>query len=251
VGVLPVNPEQPSSFPLNWSAALFLGVELLPPLWLAGYLGAVLGRPALARVGVLSAVAIELWVVERGLGWILLPGAFHPMLAFATVLLPAAVSVLALIGFRRDAPPVRARPWLVALPAGLVVGPLAGAGLAPGRPDGTALDDVSLLSLLVLAAGLWCLVRLALRRPAGAAWTLALTVVTAATLLLRLIGLAGYVQWYRWFGDSAGVQAAGLEAALLAMLGVTLALAARRALAAAPVRSGPRRTPDQAGSAAT
>ena len=246
MGVLPVNPEQPQTFPAGWSAAVFLGLELLPLFWLAGYLGSVLGRRQLARVGVLSAVVIELWLAGRGLTWMLLRGDMeqmtrYPMLAFEIVLLPAAVSVLALIGFHRDAPPVRARPWLVALPAGLLIGPSATAWLAPNRLDGTVQDDISLLSLLVLAAGLWCLVRLALGRPSGAAWTLALTVVTAATLVLRLIRLAGYVQEYQEYQDyqgfryAYGVRPAAVEAALLAVLGITLALAARRALADPPL----------------
>lgn len=101
-------------------------------------------------------------------------------------LLFAALPVLTLAAFHHGAPPIAPRPWLVALPAGIVLTFL----LAPlGQ---LAADRVPLIDL----PGLWAvgLTVAALTRAARSPhWPTALALLAAAALGLRLVTLLEFL----------------------------------------------------------
>lgn len=135
-------------------------------------------------------------------------------------LLTAALPVLALAAFHRDAPPVRARPWLVALPVGVVL--VAAAAFATQIPGPVALDWPGLLCVAVVVAGVGYL---ATGRTGP--WTGALPILAVAVLAERVLTLVDYARFTAADARPGLLIALGLvETAALVL--VTTALVIRR-----------------------
>jgi hypothetical protein len=99
--------------------------------------------------------------------------------------LVAALPLLALAAFHRDAPAVRARPWLIALPVGVVA--VMAAALVTQTPGAVALDWPGMLCIAAVVASL-ALLATGRRGP----WTGALPVLAVALLGERVLTLVDY-----------------------------------------------------------
>lgn len=211
----------PAALPADWSRTRWETLlNLVTLLWLPAYLALVQGHRRAA--GILSAGALAPTMAASAVSLAADPGAY-PLSAVAWLLF-AALPVVALAAFHQEAPPVAPRPWLVALPAGVVLtlllAPLG--QLVAGRVPLIDLPGLCTAGLVVAA-----LTRLA----RVAHWALALALLAAATLglrlvtLLELLGHGGAVP-----GRSAFIAVAVAESVVLLMTAVTLAVRAARAL---------------------
>jgi hypothetical protein len=163
-------------------------------MWIFAYLALVLRFLRAARVlAVAAVVAAGLYALVD----LVRPGHPFAMTRWLELLLEALV-VLALAAFHRDAPPVRRRQWLAALPVGtaLVAAGLYWPLISQGfGPDGDPLAHVQLA--LVDWPGVCCLALLgaalvALVRPVPS-WSLALAMVAPAVFGLRAFTLLDYM----------------------------------------------------------
>lgn len=152
-------------------------------LWVGAFLALLDGR---RRVAVwLGVVAAMPTAVTLGMG-VAVGGVSVESAAYR--LLVTLLPVLALVAFHRDAPSVRARPWLVALPVGAPS--VTGLALATQTTGVVALDWADTLCLAVVAA---CVVHLVVGRRGP--WSGALLVLAVVVLGERLITLVDYVRF--------------------------------------------------------
>jgi hypothetical protein len=162
-------------------------------LWLPAYVGLLLGHrraaQLLAFLALLPATAAAIAVTMdlAGTAPLVLP-------AWANLLL-SGLLVLALAAFHHDAPPVRRRPWLVAL--GVAIAVLLGLSLSllvrPTTPW-VLLDWPGLYCLALVGAALAHLAGPALGRKGRApSWTLALALLAPAVFGLRVLSLLQYL----------------------------------------------------------
>jgi hypothetical protein len=206
--------------------------------WLGAYLALVLGHRRVAQgIAVLAVVPpLVMTAVLQFSG--VAPLTVSP---WATSLLDVLV-VAAMAAFHRDAPPVRRRPWLVALPIGLLLVPVP---LLVAQTSGAALrflDGPGISCVLVTAAMIGYL---AGRVPPGRApgtprWPLALTLLAAAALGLRLVTL---VDQRGQVPGATPTAAIAVQIVAVLAVGVPLAGLARRALRRLPAGSGARKAP--------
>lgn len=133
----------------------------------------------------------------------------------------AALPLLALAAFHRDAPAVRARPWLIALPVGVVV--VMTAALVTQTPGAVALDWSGMLCIAAVVAGLAVLVA---GRPGP--WRGALPVLAIALLGERVLTLVDYLRFSAPDGQTSLLVTVGSVQAA-ALMAVTVPLVLRRA----------------------
>jgi hypothetical protein len=227
---LPPPPEEwgaGAALARPWPTMLvLLGFTALP-----AYLALVAGRWSAARL--LAAVSA---------GSVLLAAATDVVagdpfrLTRILMLLIDGVLLAALWAFHGSAPPIRRRPWLIALPVAVAVaaGTLIGTNLA-GPRVWQILDWPALCSVPV-AAGL----AIHLARPGrGAAWPLAMTWLAAMVLGQRLLTLAEFAGNVPPAQSHAVLVAGAIEIGVVAALGLPVALRARRALRRLPAPDPP------------
>jgi hypothetical protein len=249
--------------PAGWQPAgpdpWHLLLDLYGLVWVAAFVALVYGRwrqaQALALLGLVPGVVVAL--IDTAATW-------RPeLMSWADLALNALV-VLALSTYGAQRRPVRRRPWLAALAIGAVPLTVLGYVTALNFKTPPALDWPGLICLLFLAAALTHLARRALgrlplgwlpRRPLagtappgglpgddparhGPSWSLALAVLAAAVLVLRLVTLSEYLllaggpdRW-RWIAAGAA------EALAVALVAAPLAARAARALHRLPAPEG-------------
>jgi hypothetical protein len=214
--------------------------DLASLLWAASLGALVLGRPRTAKAAAVAALVLPYVLVPPAVSL----GGWEIAVRWACTLLPAAVTVLALvIGFHRDAPPPRlprgralrvvALSAAVGILLSLVVGALgslARAGTVPVRFVVQALmwvDMPGLACVSLLTVTVWCV---AWRRASGqlsAQVALAAAILTVPALFARAATL------HPGAADSiTGTTnlVAGLQLALLLVSGITLVVIGARAL---------------------
>lgn len=196
-------------------------------LWVGAYVAVVGGsrrtRTPLAMLALaLSTVAVGRLILA---GWSTWPAAAGDVAYLLLGLVPLA----ALPAFHPDAPPVRPGPWLAALPVAMSAAAALALLNAAGIDPLLDLPGIHDLLLLAITAGY-----LGTRRHAH--WPLALAILAATALAVRLVSLLSYA---RYTGLHLLLAAGITEAALL--FGALLALVplARRDLAARPVTTPP------------
>jgi hypothetical protein len=147
-------------------------------------------------------------------------------------LLLDALLLAALAGYHRDAPPVHRRPWLLALPAGILL--MLGVLFLSNYQPIPLLDWATICCGAVVVAGLVQLAAPLFGRSRTPAWTHALALLALAALVLRLISLADYlvhVSSRQWAGP---LTTSLVEVAMVVAVGVPLALLAVRELRRLP-----------------
>lgn len=191
---LPGLPEPAQGF-TSWWQALWSMSSLL---WLPAYLAVLHGHRRAARV--LTVVAFAP-VLAGGLTRLYADHGANAAWQLSWLAFDA-LPLLALVAFHSDAPPVRQRPWLLALPVGVAV--LTGVELLVFHFP----DQFLLASVMVGGTGLWCagltIAGIAALTRAGRAstWPLTLALLTPpvlalhAVLLLDTIGLDAPTQEY-------------------------------------------------------
>jgi hypothetical protein len=231
-GLVPASPH-PSQDPSPWIVGIAVTL-LMPVLWLIAYVVTLLDRRS-GRVLIVLTSLLGIGLDPLRLG--------RTVLRFATTfsspaldLLTAVVIALPVLGaaaFHRDAPPLRARPWWIALAAGLPVAWVL-AYLTRFYSVMICLDLEAAWFVLATAGLLVWLARRGSGRPFGLGWVLALTVLASVAPLLRLLALAGYLGLSGAGGVSwPVVQAGALDAAVFLVLGVVVAWSTRRSAPAA------------------
>ncbi|HWH01102.1 MAG TPA: hypothetical protein VNV66_17725 [Pilimelia sp.] len=232
-GGLPWLPE-PGQWALTWPEAAW---RLAANAWLPAYLALVLGYRPVAQALALLAIGSRVVgiAVEDAAGTSLLAASL-----WANLLLDA-VLVAAMVAFHRDAEPVPRRPWLWVLPIGVLAVPVPLFTLQATRPGWLLPDWPGLCCVLVTAAVAVHLVVRRRRRPARTLpWSLAFTLLAAATLGLRLVTLADLRPGAEESVVSALFALGAVEAAVVWAVGVPLAVLTARALRRLPaVRTGP------------
>ena len=188
----------PSAWHTVWSLAGLL--------WLPAYVGLLLGhRRAAQLLAVLAVMPAGAAAISATVD--LDAGAAPLLLTIWAHALVDALLVLALVAFHQDAPPMRRRPWLVALVVGIAV--LLGLFLLvrPTNPwvlvDWPGMYCVVLVGVAVAHLAAPALGR-TLRTPS---WSLALVLLGLAVFGLRVVSLLDY----------ALVTAGGQRSALLAV----------------------------------
>ena len=219
-------------FPSQWQALW----SLTGLLWLPAYLSLLYGHRRAA--GLLALLALAPVLISTVVDLAADGGAFAATRSYW--LLFGALPVLALAAFHHEAPPVTPRPWLLALPAGVVGAftlPLlsAPAGEAPPLVDWPALwciglAGATLVHLTAPRTGL---------RLAGPHWTLALAVLAAAAFGLRTVTLLDHVRLSVPLPYQGAYLALGVaEAGAMLAAAVVLAVLAHRALRRLPTAAG-------------
>jgi hypothetical protein len=145
----------------------------------------------------------------------------------------AAVPVLALVAFHRDAPPVRPGPWLIALVIAVAIEAsfLLTWPADPGRIP--SLDWPATISVMLVIAAV---VHFALpgRSPA---WSLALALLGTAAFGLRLLTLIDYARASPYPERDTVIVLGLIEIGAVAAVTVPLAILADRALRRLPATS--------------
>jgi hypothetical protein len=194
------------------------------------YLALVTGHWSTARLlAVVSAVAMLIGAGSQAL-------ADEPVhLARVLAILVDGLLLAALWAFHRTAPPVRRRPWLLALPAAVAV--VAGL-VAVTNVVGPALWILDWPALFCVAVAAGLAVHLVL--PArGAAWSLALAGLAATALVQRLLTLPEFADHSDPAQRGTILIAGAVELGVVAALGLVVALRARRALRRLPAPESP------------
>ncbi|MFU8875781.1 hypothetical protein [Micromonospora sp. SL4-19] len=158
--------------------------------WLPAYIALVLGHRRVAQAVALLAIvppavttAVEQAASDAPLS--VTPWALR---------LTDVVLVLAMAAFHRDAPPVPRRPWLLAIPIGILLVPLPLFAIQTTSQAPRLLDWPGLSCAIVAAAIAVQLAGRAPRQPARTLpWSLALTLLAATTLALRIVTLPDYI----------------------------------------------------------
>lgn len=194
--------------------------------WVPAYFALLSGRWRAARW--LAVVAVVATGAPRVLFW------SEPFIVpFWAELLLDTLLVLALAAYHRDCPPVRRRPWLLALAGGtaFVVGMLLVAELVPRIRLLTLLDWPGMCAIAVLAVAMVHLASPTRRRIA--VWSHALALLVAAVLALRGLTLVDY-GLSSSVVERADLLVGGAEVAALLGVGTALAVRTARALRRLP-----------------
>jgi hypothetical protein len=198
-------------------------------VWLAAYVALVSGHPRAAAA--LATVGLMHETLGRVGGQLIHGGASAAAAAAVVGVVVLALLLLSLAAFHPGAPPPPRRPWLTALAIGLAVSPTLPVLAFQTPPDTLAwvlTDPNAVFCLLVVIAGTVCLARRAVRADGVPAWPLALAVLAAAVLTLRVTSLWAYTHHLpapQWLGPiTAGLLQA---AAALAVATALTAVAAR------------------------
>jgi hypothetical protein len=192
--------------------------------WLPAYVALVLGHRRVAQaVALLAVVPPTVTIaVTQATGAVPLTGSPWANLLVDVVLL------LSMAAFSHGSTPVPRRPWLLALPIGILLVPVPLFALQAVQPGLRLLDWPGLCCALVTAA---MLVQLTGRSARSLPWSLAFTLLAATALALRLATLPD-------LGNQAQRTAllviAGAQVVVLLAVGVPVARRASRALRRLP-----------------
>lgn len=217
--------------PAEWAAEGPPGIwytawDLIGNAWLLAYIALVLGhrRPAqaVALLALGPAVAFTATTAPPSLS------------AWAPRLLDVLV-ILAMSVFHREAPPVPPRPWLLALPVGVLVVPAPLFAVQATVEAAWVLDRSGLACTVLAVVIIGYLASAAvgsLRHPPS--WSLALALLAVTTLAYRLATLPDYIQSAPT-AERATVLTLGLaQAVALTAAGAPLAVFAARTLRRLP-----------------
>jgi hypothetical protein len=188
IGKLPWLPFPSFDYALMFPTGLWPTVALVASLlWLPAYLALLFGQRRVSQVLVaLAAAAILLAdarLFESSGPFALTDVAFHVF---------GALPLLGLAAFHRDAPPVRAWPWLLAVPIAIAIEIGLLYVTMPRTPEIFPLLDLpAVICFALVAAALVVLVR---RGRVAPSWPLALALVAPAVLGLRTLSLLDIVQ---------------------------------------------------------
>jgi len=194
-------------------------------LWVPAYLALLLADRRVGRALVTLAV-----IADSGL-LLASTGRRDPVGGTIFVLLAAnALLALSLTAFHRHASRVRPRPWLLALPVGVVLATFLLTTAVPTTAPVAAwwADWPAQCSFVVVAASIVHLCVPRFRRMVP--WTLALVILTLAVLILRVVSLPDY----RGLVDPVFVTFGLVETGALVAVGVPLFVLAARALRRLP-----------------
>ncbi|MBQ0901252.1 hypothetical protein [Micromonospora sp. U21] len=194
--------------------------------WLPAYIALVLGHRRVAQaVALLAVVPPAITTAVQQAGDVPLSVSSWAMLLIDVVLL------LAMAAFHHGAPPVPRRPWLLALPVGVLLVPVPLFTIQATTPALRLLDWPGLSCAAVTAAMVIHLTVRVSRRPRNLPWSLALTLLAVTTLAQRTATLPDYSDQaqHTTLATIASVQAIAVLA-----VGVPLAVLAIRALRRLP-----------------
>lgn len=205
------------------------GEVLVGLVWVAAYLAVVAGRRRAAQVLALVAL-VPSGATAAAATLDLALGHPSPVLTLWCGFLINTLLVLALAAFHRQAPPVRRRPWLIALAVGVALTPIPGVLPLLQPIEHALLDWPGLVCLVWLAAAL--LHRISPEVPPA----LAVALLALPVLALRVVSLLDYALTG---GDATTLTLGLIEAAAVA--GVGLPLLARTLRRLPPVNAPPPR----------
>ena len=196
--------------------------------WLPAYIALVLGHRRVAQAVALLAIvppAITT-AVEQAAGDV--PLSVSP---WATRLIDVFL-LLAMAAFHHGAPPVPRRPWLLALPIGILLVPVPLFTIQATQPALRLLDWPGLSCAVVTAAMVVHLaVRVSSRPTRTLPWSLALTLLAVTTLALRTATLPDYSDQAQ---RTTLATIASVQVIAVLAVGVPLAVLAIRALRQLP-----------------
>jgi hypothetical protein len=192
--------------------------------WLPAYLALVLGyRRSAQAVAALAVIHRVVYTATLQVA----PGEWPAVTAWTICLLDLLV-LLGMTAFRDNAPPVRPRRWLLAIPVGVLTVPLPVFTLAAATPPVVLLDWPGLVCVLVTVAILGYRVgRLSGRIPPTPPWPLALTLLAAITAGIRLVTLADLQHQVE---SAALIRTGMVELLAVLLVGLPLAVTAGQAL---------------------
>ncbi|MEU2615958.1 hypothetical protein ABZ570_30965 [Micromonospora sp. NPDC007271] len=196
--------------------------------WLPAYIALVLGHRRVAQAVALLAIVppAVTTAVEQAASDV--PLSVTPW----ALRLTDVVLVLAMAVFHRDAPPVPRRPWLLAIPIGILLVPLPLFAIQTTSQAPRLLDWPGLSCALVATAIAVHLAGRAPRQPARTLpWSLALTLLAATTLALRIVTLPDYIDQAQ---RTTLVTIATMEVIAVLTMALPLARRALRALRRLP-----------------
>ncbi|MGC5029575.1 hypothetical protein [Micromonospora sp. DT229] len=232
-GKLTGLPAPPSDLALSAPSSIWNTTwNLAGYAWLPAYLALVLGYRRVAQAVALFAVV---------------PPAITTAVAQVAGEVPLSVSpwamrlvdvllLLAMAAFRHDGPPVSRRPWLLALPTGIILVALPLFAVQAFAPALRLLDWPGLWCVAVTVAMLVHLtVRVTRQRAGTLPWSLAFTLLAATALALRTVTLPDYQGQAQ---RTTLTTIASVEIVAVLTVGVPLAVLAIRALRQVPSTPG-------------
>jgi hypothetical protein len=200
---------------------------LLGLLWVAAYISLLAGWWRAARS--LAILALTPAVIFFGADLAAANGAY--LLSRIVKLLVDVVLVLALVAFHRQAVPVKPRPWLVALPVGVILLTVV-LLLAQFSGNLVLLDWSSLICVAVIASATAYLAAPGIGwRGRTASWSTALALLALVALGLRVATMLDYLQFAAATADLAAmITLAVVEALAILAIALLLTVIARREL---------------------
>jgi hypothetical protein len=157
-------------------------------LWLPAFLAVLFGRSGTARsLAAIATVPSAAFTISSTVDFI--DGARFPFTSWVSLLLDLG-TLLALAAFHRDAPPVRRRPWLIALPVGIAF--VLGTMLPEQIAVWPVADWLGLFCVAVAVAAALHLAAPTFGRLRPSSWSLGLTLAAVAVLALRVSTLVEY-----------------------------------------------------------
>lgn len=233
-GQLPWLPAAPAEWALGMPSGIWRTAwQLSDLIWLPAYLALLFGHRRVAQ----GLAALALLPALVGATAATIKG--EPFVVTRwSILLFSAFLVAALVAFHGYAPPVRRRPWLIALPAVAVV--LAGVQLLTyglTGPTVALLDWPALCAAVLVPAALVHLALPVLGRQRAASWSHALAVLTLGLFGLRLLTLLDYLLFPNSVERSTQLAFGAIQALVLLAVGGPLAVLAVRGLRHLPRQS--------------
>lgn len=224
-GRLPLLPRPSPPPPAHTPTPLTIVLLVNGIVWMGAYLALVQGRrrPAqvLAGLALFPILATAVWRTAQ------FAAGAEPASGLLTLWCTALINVCvvaALAAFHRDAPPVPPKPWLVAGAVGMGATPaVAALALAQMYQHQMLLDWDGMSCLAVAATAIVLAIR-----GSTTPWTLALGLLAAGTLILRVASLVDYTRnGNPW--EPTTMVAGIIEAAAVLGAGTWAALASSRA----------------------
>jgi len=212
-------------------------------LWVPAFLAVVHGhrRAALTLALLAFTPAVVSTVIE------LAGSDGPPVVAPAAQLFFNALLLAALTAFHRGAPPVKPRPWLVALPAGAAVMFTVVLFSQPLTNHQPLVDWPGLWCAGVTVGALAYLAATAVgHRPTTPHWPLALTLLAVATFALRTLTLASYLNFAAPTPEQSTLVAVDVaQAAAVLAVGVVVATVSARAMRRLPPSQSTNHEPEK------